>query len=81
MSNKYKFTDAVFLGCQKAFCETSTIKDGVAEAGTYKQNAALLRFTCPFCSESHLERVVSISTDREIIKPRKGRVLDRREQK
>ena len=83
MSNENKFADVVFLDCQKAWCELSTIKDGVAEAGTYKQNAALLRFTCPFCGESHLERVVSISIDREIIKHLKDKepVLDRQEQK
>ena len=68
MSDENKFADVVFLDCQKAFCEISTIKDGVAEAGTYKQNAALLRFTCPFCGESHLERVVSISIDGAVIK-------------
>ena len=79
MSDENKFADAVYLDCQKAFCEISTIKDGVDEAGTYKQVAPKLRFTCPFCGESHLEQVVEISTDRAVIK--KVRALDRQEQK
>ena len=78
MSDENKFADVVFLDCQKAWCELSTIKDGVDEAGTYKQVAPKLRFTCPFCGESHLERVVSISTDGAVIK--KVPVLDRQTQ-